>query len=155
MGVRRRSGTLSVLLLTGALAAAWPAQAASPPAQPTPCQQAPCRVQVMVGQTVRNYSSEQSFDTSKAYVSVRLFSERRPLRQVSASGTDGCRRKLRGFGVEATASTCAEVGPVRVTLARLYGDPGLITVSYRSWPYLYPGSDASAAGSMTGGATAK
>jgi hypothetical protein len=110
----------------------------------------------MVGQTVRNYSSEQTFDTNKAYVSVRLFSERRPLRQVSSSGTDGCRRKLRGFGVEATASTCAEIGPVRVTAARLYGDPGMITVSFRSWPYLDPtGAKSTATTTTTGGATAK
>ena len=144
-----------MLVLCGALAAAWPAQAAPPASQPSPCAQAPCRYQLMVGQTVRNFSSEQSFDTTRAYVSVRLFSERRPLRQVSSSGSDGCRGKLRGFGVEATVSTCAEIGPVRVTAARLYGDPGFITVSCRSWPYLYPGGDASAAGTMTGGATAQ
>src|SRR4051794_8967082 len=154
MGVKRRSATLACLVLVGALAAAWPAQAASPRASPVSCVQAPCRDQLMVGPTVRNYRTDQSFDTTRAYVSVRLFSERRPLRRVSASGTDGCRRTLRGYGVEATVNTCAEIGPVRVTAARLYGDPGWLTISCRSWPYLDPGGDASSAGSATGGAAA-
>jgi hypothetical protein len=154
MGVSRRSATLSCLVLLGVLAAAWTAEAASPPSSPVPCEQSPCRDQLMVGSTVKTYRTPQAFDTTKAYVSVRLFSERRPLRQVSASGTDGCRRTLRGFGVEATVSTCAEIGPVRVTAARLYGAPGWLTVSCRSWRYLDAGGNASSASSMTGGAAA-
>jgi hypothetical protein len=108
----------------------------------------------MVGSTVRNYRTPQSFDSTRAYVAVRVFTEQRPLRQVSASGTDGCRRTLRGFGLEATVNTCADVGPVRVTAARLYCDPGWLTISCRSWPYLDPGGSTSSTNEMTGGATA-
>jgi hypothetical protein len=115
----------------------------------------------MVGSAVSNYRSDASFDASKAYVSVRLFSERRALRQASASGTDGCRKTLRGFGLEATVNTCAEAGPVRVTVARLYGDPGWVTIWCRSWPYVDPAWSSGATNSSstnssatTGGATA-
>jgi hypothetical protein len=146
MGVWRRQACLALLLIVSGLAAAWPAQARAP----VPCQEQACRYQLMVGDTVRNFRTDEVFDSDRAYVSVRLYSEHRPLQTVDSSGADGCRRTLRGYGIEATVNTCSSPGPVRVTAARLHGAPGALTISCRSWPYLDAGAGTSGAGSSGG-----
>jgi hypothetical protein len=148
VGLRRRTTTLALIALAAPAAAlAVPADSALA----SPCQQAACRVQFMLGSTLRNFRSEESFDTTEAYVAVRLLDDGRALREASSSGADGCRRSMRGYGIAATVSTCAETGPVRVTAVRLDGAPDYLTISYRSWPYLNTGSQSS---SSSGGAAA-